>query len=105
MKNWFTTIVLSATMLATVAGPVAVRAFGQQTTTTHTERYYDSEQKDYHDWTPSEQRAYRHYYTENHQEYRDWKALNDEQRQDYWRWRHQHTGDFPERTDMPRDTH
>ena len=58
--------------------PLALRADDTKTTTTTTStRYYDSDAKDYHEWTPNEDRAYRVYLTE---QYRD-----------YFKWRHGHS--------------
>ena len=53
-------------------------------------RYYDRDGRDYHEWNPREEQAYRRYLQDHHREYRDWTQVNDKQRRDYWRWRHQH---------------
>jgi len=100
MKKWFGAFLLSAALTAPITMPTVVRADDD-----HQEhRYYDSERHDYHEWNAGEQRAYRHYWQEQHRDYVEWNRLNDEQRRAYWRWRHEHMRDFPERTDMPRDT-
>lgn len=41
-------------------------------------------------WTPQEDRAYRHYLTEQHLPYQDFSMLGGEQQNAYWVWRHDH---------------
>jgi hypothetical protein len=55
-----------------------------------TERYYDQQRKDYHEWNEAEARAWRRYWETEHRPYVDWKAAKEEQRAAYWRWRHDH---------------
>ena len=53
-------------------------------------RVYDAKHKDYHEWTPDEDRTYRGYLSERHEEYREFGKLNRSQQDDYWEWRHEH---------------
>jgi len=54
------------------------------------ERYYDSQAKDWHTWNDQEDRAYRRYLEEQHRDYRDYSKLSKKQQRDYWKWRHSH---------------
>ena len=41
-------------------------------------------------WTPEEDRAYRHYLSEQHLPYQDYSLLGGDQQNAYWLWRHDH---------------
>ncbi|PWU04816.1 MAG: hypothetical protein C5B51_16115 [Terriglobia bacterium] len=56
------------------------------------QRYYDRENRDWHEWNERENQAYRRYWQDQRREgeYREWNRLNRNRQQEYWRWRHQH---------------
>jgi hypothetical protein len=79
--------------------PVAVMAFQQgeersttttTTTTTESKRYYDPVYKEYHQWSPTEDRAYHMYIDETHKTYEDFPKVTTTQQTEYWKWRHDH---------------
>jgi hypothetical protein len=53
-------------------------------------RYYDSYRRDYHAWSPQEDRAYGRYLEERHKEYRAYDRLNKKEQRDYWKCRNSH---------------
>ena len=55
-----------------------------------TERYYDREHKQWHEWNEQEERVYHQYLKENHREDHDWKKANRKEQEEYWHWRHEH---------------
>ena len=55
-----------------------------------TERYYDKEAKDYHEWNENEERSWKRYETEMKHEDRDFAKENAKQQEEYWKWRHKH---------------
>lgn len=62
----------------------------KSTTTTTTTRYYDSAEKDYHEWTPAEDRAYRMYLGEQHRDYKEFPKETKTEQTEYFKWRHGH---------------
>jgi hypothetical protein len=60
------------------------------TTTTTSTRYYDSDKKDYHTWTPQEDRAYRLYLGEMHRDYVEFPKVKVVEQREYFKWRHGH---------------
>src|SRR5258706_11583556 len=60
------------------------------TTTTETQRYYDPDEKDYHEWGTSEDRAYRVYLEEKHRDYVEFPKVKEKDRKEYYKWRHGH---------------
>ena len=76
--------------------PVALRAEDEKktttttTTTTTSKRYYDSEEKDYHSWSPTEDRAYRVYLGEVHRDYVQFPKVKVVEQREYFKWRHGH---------------
>jgi hypothetical protein len=75
--------------------PVALRAEDEKkttttTTTTTSKRYYDSEEKDYHSWSPTEDRAYRVYLGEVHRDYVEFPKVKVVEQREYFKWRHGH---------------
>ena len=70
--------------------PMVLRADDTKQTTTTT-RYYDSEGKDYHDWTPNEDHAYRTYLGEQHRDYVEFPKTTVVQQSEYFKWRHGHS--------------
>lgn len=56
----------------------------------HDKRYYDRDQKDYHEWNEREDKAYRHWLEEQHRSYRSLDKENAKAQQEYWKWRHHH---------------
>ena len=74
-----------------LTAPVALRADDKKTTTTTTtQRYYDSDAKDYHEWTPQEDRAYRVYLGQEHRDYVEFPKVKVVEQREYFKWRHEH---------------
>lgn len=85
MKNtncWLGSLLL----IASLAAPIATIGCAAHA------RYYDVEYRDYHRWSPAEDRYYRQYLAERHEQYRDFNKRNKEEQADYWKWRHNHPG-------------
>jgi hypothetical protein len=59
------------------------------------QRYYDSKNKDWHNWNDNENQAYQRYTQEKHAPNRDFNRLPKKQQQNYFQWRHQHSDDHP----------
>jgi hypothetical protein len=78
--------------------PVALRAQQDDekktttttTTTTSSKRYYDTTEKDYHSWTPQEDKAYRVYLGEQHRDYVEFPKVKVTEQREYFKWRHGH---------------
>jgi hypothetical protein len=71
--------------------PAALFADGSKTTTTTTTtRYYDSDSKDYYQWTPSEDDAYRVYLGEQHRDCVEFPKEKVTEQREYFKWRHGH---------------
>lgn len=88
---------IAATLLFfALASPLAVslRADDRHDRDDHernrSERYYDSQGKDWHTWNDQEEQAYRRYLEQQHRDYRDYSKLNKKQQNEYWKWRHRH---------------
>ena len=62
----------------------------KSTTTTTTTRYYDSDEKDYHQWTAGEDHAYRVYLGEQHRDYVEFPKVKETEQREYFKWRHGH---------------
>ena len=58
-----------------------------------TQRYYDKQNKDWHEWNDGENQAYQRYTQENKRPNRDFHRLPKRQQQTYFQWRHQHMDD------------
>jgi hypothetical protein len=83
--------------------PVALRADDSKsttTTTTTTNRYYDSDAKDYHQWTPSEDHAYRVYLGEQHRDYVEFPKEKVTEQREYFKWRHGHPDSVITKTEV-----
>src|ERR1700680_2425357 len=86
------TLALGAALIA----PVALRAQDESrkttttTTTTETKRYYDPVEKDYHQWSDQEDRAYRVYLQEKHTDYVEFPKVKVTEQREYFKWRHGH---------------
>ena len=78
--RWTKSLLLAAAMIFSVtATSCAARA-----------SYYDTKYHDYHQWDPSETRAYEQYWAERGKPYREWTDLNEHEQRQYWEWRHAH---------------
>jgi hypothetical protein len=53
-------------------------------------RYYDRHHRDYHEWSPDEDRRFTIYLNEHHLKLHTWDHSSAAQRQRYWDWRHDH---------------
>jgi hypothetical protein len=81
--------------------PMALRADDtKKTTTTTSTRYYDLDEKDYHDWTPNEDRAYRMYLGEQHRDYVEFPKTTVVQQSEYFKWRHGHSDSVITKTEQ-----
>jgi hypothetical protein len=60
------------------------------TTTSSSKRYYDTTEKDYHVWSPDEDRAYRVYLGEQHRDYVEFPKVKVTEQREYFKWRHGH---------------
>ncbi len=70
------------------------------TTTTTTTRYYDSDEKDYHQWTPSEDHAYRVYLGERHRDYVEFPIEKVTEQREYFKWRRGHPDSVSIKTEV-----
>ena len=70
--------------------PVALRAEDEKKTTTTTSKRYDSEEKDYRAWSPTEDRAYCVYLGEVHRDYVEFPKVKVVEQREYFKWRHGH---------------
>ena len=86
MHRYLSALVLSAALLT----PVAVTAAKDDNDHHRVKRYYDRDNRDYHEWNEREDSAYRRYLQEQHHENRDWAKANRKQQREYWKWRHSH---------------
>ena len=90
MHRYLSALVLSAALLT----PVAITAAKDDDDHRHrVKRYYDKDNRDYHEWNEREDSAYRRYLQEQHRENRDWAKANRKQQREYWKWRHEHRDD------------
>jgi hypothetical protein len=74
---------------AALIAPVALFADDTKASS-NTTRYYDPDQKDYHEWTPGEDRAYRVYLGEQHRDYVEFPKVKETEQREYFKWRHGH---------------
>ena len=75
---------------AALAGSVAAKADDNHHSDNRTQRYYDRDARDYHEWNEREDQAYRRYLRENRKREREFAKANRRERQDYFKWRHRH---------------
>jgi hypothetical protein len=75
---------IALTLGSALVTPMTVRADD------HPKRYYDRNQKDWHEWNDSEDRAFRRYLEEQHRAYHGWDKANRKEQDSYWKWRHDH---------------
>jgi hypothetical protein len=54
-------------------------------------RVHDPYYRDYHRWSPAEDRHYRRWEDEGRKDHREWKERRSEEQKEYWGWRHSHT--------------
>lgn len=89
VTKFFGTALLTGALLAPAgfAAPAAAQD-------NHSQRYYDRDYKQYHEWTEQEQHAYRHWLTEQHKNYREFNKQNKKQQRAYWHWRHDHPEEY-----------
>ena len=86
----------SVLLMGALAAPIAMPAQDRDHDRDDRNRIYDREHKDYHNWTPDEDRYYRQWYGENYnnnRKYRDYRKLNRKDQDAYWNWRHTHDRD------------
>ncbi len=58
----------------------------------HSQRYYDSNHKDYHQWNDSMQDQFNRYLDEHHRNHHDFARASKREQQDFWNWQHSHEG-------------
>ena len=56
----------------------------------HSQRYYDSGHKDYHQWNDSQQEQFNRYLDEHHRRHHDFDHASKREQQDFWNWQHSH---------------
>lgn len=54
----------------------------------HERRMYDPQYRDYHNWNPQEEAAYRQWLTDRRHDYMEYGQLDSRDQRDYWKWRH-----------------
>jgi hypothetical protein len=86
MRKLIGTFLLGAMLVL----PLTVQADDHDRRDDHSQKYYDSNHKDYHQWNDQEQREYDRYLSENHRKHQDFNRLSKRQQQNYWKWRHDH---------------
>ena len=84
MHRYLTVLFVSAAL----AGSVAAKAADDHNTGSRTQRYYDKEGRDYHEWNQNENQVYHQYVTENHKRDREFAKTTRREKQDYYKWRH-----------------
>lgn len=87
MKRYLSTLFVGAALMA----PVALRADDDHHDRDRERKYYDSTNRDYHQWNDQENRAYRQYLESQHRQFREWNKASKRQQRDYWKWRHTHS--------------
>ncbi len=65
----------------------------------HSQRYYDKQHKDWHEWNDNENQTYQRYVQENHRQARDFNRLSKRDQQNYFKWSHEHSGSSTDRHD------
>ena len=78
-------------LIGALAAPVAMPAIDKDHDRDD-HRVYDRAHRDYHNWTPDEDRYYRQWYGENYngRAYRDYGKMHRKDQDAYWKWRHEH---------------
>ena len=86
MHRYLTVLFVSAAL----AGSVAAKADDDHHASSQTQRYYDKDARDYHEWNQNENQVYHQYVTENHKRDREFAKTSRREKQDYYKWRHSH---------------
>src|SRR4051812_2015949 len=88
MKRLLCTCLLGSALLM----PVAMRADDDDhhRDRARSQRYWDPEARDWHDWNDHEQDAYRRYLREQNRQEHDWAKASKKEQREYWKWRHNH---------------
>jgi hypothetical protein len=86
MHRYLTVLFVSAAL----AGSVAAKADDDHHASSQTQRYYDKDARDYHEWNQNENQVYHQYVTENHKRDREFAKTTRREKQDYYKWRHSH---------------
>jgi hypothetical protein len=90
--RWIASMFLSAALvvpIGAIAMPTPQDDRERQELEEHQRRYYDQQNRDYHNWNNQEDRMYREWLAERRYNYVDYDRLDPRDQQDYWRWRHQ----------------
>ncbi len=91
MKNFLSALLLSAALITPASlGFAQDHDRDDQNREHRTQRYYDRQGRDWHEWNDNENRAYNRYWQDQHRDQREWSKMNKRQQQEYWRWRHTH---------------
>jgi type III secretory pathway component EscR len=83
MHRYLNVLLLSAALVV----PVVIRAdddHGQ------TKRYYDKNDRDWHEWNENENHAYHQYLHDNHKRDHDFSKASSRERNEYFKYRHAH---------------
>jgi hypothetical protein len=90
MKRFAGTVIFSFALLSSLPAQAQDR---EHRDNEKTQRYYDRQTKDWHNWDEHEAQNYRRYQEEKHLQNRDFSRLKKSQQDDYFRWSHQHSDD------------
>src|ERR1051326_9526841 len=91
IKKSFGVLLLGAALIGPVGIQAGTRASSDDEHHKHKiHRYYDPDNRDYHNWDQNEDRAYRHWLEEQRESYRDYAKLQRKKQREYWKWRHDH---------------
>ncbi|HJT86515.1 MAG TPA: hypothetical protein VJ732_01640 [Bryobacteraceae bacterium] len=90
MRRYLGAFLLTAALMAPVVARADHDDHSEHERNRQVQRYYDPYARDYHYWTPDEERSYRDYLRQQHREYREWNRLNEREQRQYWEWRHHH---------------
>ena len=91
MKKSTISLVISAAFatLSISAAPVHAQVRDERRPAQE-QRYYDTVNRDYHNWNTDEDRYYRDYMNEHNRRSTAFSRLSKKQQREYWQWRHDH---------------
>jgi hypothetical protein len=92
MTSFIGKAILAFALLAPAALP-AFQDHDRDQKSSQAKRYYDSKNKDWHDWNDGENQSYQRYTQETHGQNREFDKLSKKQQQNYFKWRHDHMDD------------
>jgi hypothetical protein len=90
MYRHFKVFLLGAALALPLAVPVAMTADDDRHRN-RTQRYYDRDARDYHEWNQNERQAYGVYLGEQHRKPSVTFTTKRKEQQHYFKWRHDHS--------------